>query len=122
MMIGVLYYLIGFSIFVVLQAMCINGIKECFTGNKVVNETTGEVSYEGMIFYKIAPKFFEKHRHKEWSRPFFSCIKCMSSVYGSITFWTVVIYLFGFHPIEIMIYLFDISILVFLNFYLYKRI
>lgn len=122
MILEYLHYIIFFSIFIVLQALTINGINTCFKGTKVIDDASGKVSYDGMIFYMIAPKFFEKYRHSTWAKPIFSCIKCMASFWGAITFWPLVIYLFGWHWVELLIFVFDVFILTFLNFYLYKKI
>lgn len=122
MIIEVLEYLICFSIFVVLQALAINGIYEAFRGNRFEDGVTKKVQYTGMVFYMMAPAFFERNKNKNWSKPFYSCIKCMASVYGAITFWSVVLSIFGFHVIEILIFIFDVCILCYLNFYFYKRI
>ena len=105
-MISLLQYLVCFLIFSVLQAMFINGVKNCFE--------------EGMIFYglriwidEIFGDFFNKAIYK--------CIRCMSSVYGTLTFWGFVIPIFGFYKAEIPIYIADVFILVYLNYFLYKR-
>jgi hypothetical protein len=75
-----------------------------------------------MIFYMIAPAFFERVKHKNWIKPLWGCIKCESSVIGGITFWSVVLPVFGFHGIEVLIFIFDVFILISLNWFVYKRI
>lgn len=101
-----LQYLICFLIFVFLQAMFINGVKSCFE--------------EGMILYK-AKLFFDKHLNEFWRKPIYGCIRCMSSVYGALTFFPTAIYFFGIKWEEVVVYVADVFILVFLNYYLYKR-
>lgn len=122
MIINVLAYLICFSIFVVLQALFINGVYETFRGEKLVDGLSGKVDYQGMIFYMMAPKFFEKYKYREWAKPFWRCVKCMSSIWGGLTYWSVVLSIFGFHWIEILGFIFDVFILVYLNFYFFKRV
>jgi len=122
-MIGdVLLYLISFSFFVVLQSLAINGWHECFTGQKLVDGPTGKIDYQGMIGYMIAPKWIEKNKKKVWLKPIVGCIKCESSVIGGITFWGTVLPIFGFHLIEILPFIFDVFILVYLNFFFYKKV
>lgn len=123
-MIGeVLLYLVSFLVFSVLQAMMINGVHESFTGEKLAPDIKGEtpVPYQGMIFYMMAPKFFERNKNKYWAKPLWVCVKCMASVWGAVTYWPVVIWLFGFRWIEIFVFCGDVFILVYLNFLFYKR-
>lgn len=117
----ILNILMCFFIFVVFQSLVINGVYESFKGSKYVDEN-GKVTYGGMIFYNISPKFFEKVRFKWWVKPMWGCIKCMASVWGAITFWPTVIYLFGFLWVEIPIFIADVFMLVYLNYFFYKRI
>jgi len=116
----IVLYLVSFLIFVVLQAMAINGIFELFRGSKINDLIKGEI-YKGNLFYMISPKFFEKNKDKFWASNLFGCVKCMSSTYSLITFFPLVIYLFGFHWEEIFIWAFDAFILVFLNYFFYKK-
>lgn len=118
----ILYYLVIFSVFVVLQSLFINGVHDCFKGKKLVDGVTSKVDYQGMIFYMMAPSFFEKYRYKIWTKNLWGCVKCMSLPYGAITFFPVAIYLLGWHWEEIPIFVFDVFILVYLNFYFYKKV
>jgi hypothetical protein len=117
----VVLYLIGFAIFVVLQAFAINGIFELFRG-ACVNDMNEGRKCSGNLFYMIAPSFFEKHKNSKWSNPFYSCVKCMASFWSLVTFMPMVIYLFGFHLVEIFIWAFDAFILVALNYFIYKKL
>lgn len=117
----VLLYVISFAIFVVLQSLFINGLHDCFRGNKLVDGLSGKVDYDGMVFYMIAPAFIERNKHKKWSKPCYSCIKCMASLWGALTYWPLVIFIFGFHWVEAMVFVYDVFILVFLNWIFYKR-
>lgn len=104
---NVLMWLISFFVFAVLQAIFINGVKASME--------------EGMILFKFS-KFFEKIIKSEyWRKPFISCIKCMSSVYGAITFWPTVTLVYGWHWEEIPIFIADVFILIILNWWIYKR-
>ncbi len=121
-MIGqVALYIIGFTIFLALQSISINGIKICFEGGCTQDIEKGRIC-SGMIFYKINPEFFERNKNKWWASPTYGCIKCMSSFWGALTYWPIVLWLFGFHFIEIFVFVFDMFILVYLNFYFYKKI
>ena len=117
----ILLYVIGFVIFVILQALFINGWHESFAGGCTQDLTKGKIC-SGNIFYKISPSFFEKHRGNVWTLPLWGCIKCESSVIGGLTYWPIVLWIFGFHGIEILIYIFDVFILVYLNYFFYKRL
>lgn len=118
----VLLYLIGFVVFMFVQGLFVNGVYECFRGEKLVDGVTGKVDYQGMVFYEIAPKFFENNKRKKWSKPFWSCVKCMASVHSAITFWPLVIYFFGWHLIEVPVYILDAFCLVSFNWWIYKKL
>ncbi len=114
-------YLVGFCLFVVLQSLAINGIHYALQGGCINDFNKGKVC-KGNMLYMIWPTFFERNRSKWWSSAAYSCIKCMSSCWGAITFWPVVVYLFGFHWVQVGVFLFDVPILCSLNFYIYKRL
>ena len=98
-------YLISFAIFIILQSLFINGVNESFT--------------DGNIFYSLRKRLDDIL--KEWvKKPLYSCVKCQSSFYGIITFMPTVVYLYGFKWVEIPILIFDIFILVTVNFIIYK--
>lgn len=117
---NILLYIIEFSLFVILQSMCINGIHECFRGSCVNDVNKGKVC-NGNIFYKISPSFFEKNKEKSWTLPLWGCVKCESSVIGGIIYWSAVTTLFGFKTIEIPIWVADAFILIPLNWFIYKK-
>lgn len=122
-MIGdILLYLICFFIFILVQGLYINGVYECCRGEKLVDSISGKVDYQGMVFYELAPKFFENNKRKKWSKMFWSCVKCMASFHSAVTFWPLVIYLFGWHTIEVPIYILDAFSLVSVNWWIYKRL
>lgn len=102
----ILEYLISFFVFIILQSLFINGVKDLFG--------------EGMILYKFR-KFIDNNVKDFWRKPIYSCTKCMSSLYGAITFFPTVIYLFGFRWEEIPVLIFDVCILVYTNYFFYKR-
>lgn len=104
-----------------LQAIFINGVHELFKGGCITDISSGK-KCSGNLFYSINPSFFEKYKNTNWSKPLWSCIKCQSSIWSIITFWPVVIYLFGFHIWEIPVWIFDSCSLVFLNYYWYKKL
>ena len=101
-------YVVSFSLFVVLQSLAINGVKICFQ--------------EGMIFYKFGEWLKVNVNNKELLRPIFTCIICMSSAWSAITFFTVVLPIYGFKWIELVIWVWDAFILCALNGYIYKKI
>jgi len=99
-------YLFEFLVFTILQSLFINGIRETFN--------------EGMIFYRVK-LFIDKHVNEFWRKPLYSCVRCMSGLYGALTFFPLVIYLFGFRWEEILVFIFDVGILIYLNYFFYKR-
>lgn len=107
---------------VFIQAVVINGIHECFQGSAIKDELKGEIFYEGMIFYMIAPKFFEKYKYNTLSKPFYTCVKCMGGLYGALTYWPLIIWLFGFKWCQIPICFADILCLIVVNFIVYKKL
>lgn len=117
-----LEYLIGFCLFVVLQAFAINGVHESMKGSAIKDDLNHKINYQGNILYMLAPWFFEKYKYRYWAKPIFSCIRCMSSVYGALTYWPVVVILFGFNWVELLIFVWDVFILVSLNYLVYKKL
>ena len=98
----------GFLLFAAIQSLVINGIKEAIG--------------KGMIL-SVFSKFIEKTIKSEyWRKPWVSCVKCMASTYGALTFWPFVLLLFGWHWAEILIYIADVFTLVTLNWLVYKKL
>jgi hypothetical protein len=116
-----LILIIGFVILMLMQAIFINGWHELFSGRCIEDISKGRIC-DGNIAYKISPKFFEKHRGKAWTMPLWGCVKCESSIIGSITFWLPVLWVFGFSLVEIFIWMVDIVSLVTLNYWVYKKL
>lgn len=112
--------LIEFILFMLIQSIFINGVHELFKGSCWQDIKEGR-KCAGNLFYKINPEWFEANKNKDKYQFVFACVKCMASLYGTITFWPVVIYLYGFHWEEIFIWLIDMGCLVYINFFLYKR-
>lgn len=63
-----------------------------------------------------------KYKYNEWIRKSWgmACIKCSSSSYGPLTFIPTFIYIFGWQIELIPLVIFDIFVLVFLNYWFYK--
>lgn len=121
MQLGVIEIFIEFILFAVMQAFFINGVFESCRGGCVNDTNKGRVC-TGNIIYKINPKWFEKHKHEYYAKPFFGCIRCMGSFWGALTFWPLAIYFYGFHWEEIPVYIFDVFTLTTLNWWVYKRL
>lgn len=98
--------LISFLVFAVMQSLFINGVKELFQ--------------DGMIFSRLR-NFFIKHISEFWRKPLYSCVRCMSGLYGALTFFPVAIYLHGLRWELIFVFLFDVGILIYLTYFFYKR-
>ena len=113
--------LAGFILFIFLQALFINGWHECFRGDCTQDINRGRVC-GGNIFFRISPEFIHRHKDKFWARPVFGCVKCEASVMGSVTYWPTALIIFGFHPVEIPIWIGDMFILVILNWLVYKKL
>lgn len=98
--------MIDVLVFVILQGLAINGFQQAMD--------------EGMIFNSYK-KWLQKK--KSWiGKPLGLCIKCASSVGGTITFWPVALYSYGFRQIELFAWVFDIFVLVSINFWIYKKL
>jgi hypothetical protein len=113
-------WLVCFLLFTVTQSLIINGIFYCWEGGCRKDLTRGEVC-EGMIFYPFR-RFLEKHISEWWQKPLFKCVRCGASVYGTVTFWPIVLWVFGFQYWQIGIWIVDIFILVYLNYFFYKKL
>jgi hypothetical protein len=112
---------LAFAVFVLLQAIFINGVHAAFSGKCTEDVKLGQVC-NGLIFFPLA-RWMDKNIKYDWiKKPIYKCVRCMSSVWGGLTFWPVAIMYFGFHWQELLVYVFDIFILVILTFYIYKKI
>lgn len=96
----------GFFMLVIMQALFINGVKESMKEHNV------------LYFYDQ----WIRKRPSWFSKPMGVCVKCMASVWGGVTYWPAMLMMFGWHWQEVPLYIFDVGILVFLNFYFYKQI
>ncbi len=103
---NILIYLCSFFVYVILQSLFINGVKELFN--------------EDMLLYKIR-LWADKKTPTFLRKILYGCIRCMGGLYGVLTFMPVVVYIFGFRWEEIFVQIFDIGILIYLNYYFYKR-
>ena len=56
-----------------------------------------------------------------WSKPVVGCVKCGSSFWGAMTYWPVVLWVFGFEWWQVPVFVTDVFVLVFLSWYLFKR-
>jgi len=116
----VILYLVGFAIFCVLQSFFINGLFESMRGKCVNDLNKGEVC-SGNILYPFK-RWISKYVSEYWMSPIADCVKCMSSLYGTITFWATTLPLFGFHFYMIWVWVCDIFILCALNYLIYKKL
>ena len=87
------------------------------------NDINKGLVYEGNILYMLFPAFIEKNRDKHWAKPFFGCVKCMASIYGSLTYWAMIYdQSFGLNYHTVLFWILDIVILVTVNFVIYKKV
>ncbi len=101
-------------LFLIAQAWVINGVHIAFKGYK--DPTSGQ--HKGNVFYLM---FAYKWSGEEWwQKPLYSCVKCMASLWGAVTFWPVVVYFYGFHWEQIFIFVLDVFALAYLNWIFYK--
>lgn len=113
--------MIGFSFFVLLQAIFINGVHQSFSGTCTEDVRLGKVC-NGLIFFPLA-QWMDKHIKYSWiKKPLYKCVRCMASVWGALTYWPAVLMFVGFDWREMPVFVFDVYILVILNFYIYKKI
>jgi hypothetical protein len=117
----IVLYLIGFSILCILQSFFINGVYFAFSGGCLNDLEKGKIC-RGNILYSIKPSFFERNKDKMWSKCCYTCVRCMSSTYTIITYWPLVLYLFGFHWIEIFVWLVNVNVICSLNWVIYKKL
>lgn len=119
--INILFALLSFGMFVLFQSFMINGVYYCFQGACIQDMNKGKIC-KGNIFYRISPTFFEKHKGKLWTQNLWGCVRCMASVYGTLSYWPCALFCFGFHGWEIFVWLMDVFILTSLNYFVYKNL
>lgn len=104
---NILFYLLCFATFTVLQSFFINGVNEAFK--------------EDHLFYPV--RILLSNTIPVWvQKPLFLCVRCMSSLWGTSTLLPCLIYMYGFHWIEVPVQVFDIFILCSLNHLVYKKV
>jgi len=97
--------LVAFILFVVIQALIINGVKGTFE--------------EGMIF----EKYGKWVKTLGWiGKPLGGCIKCMGSVFGGLLYWSVAMCVFGFEIWEVPVFIADAFCVSSLSWYFYKKL
>lgn len=70
------------------------------------------------FFYKE----YEDYKYSKWIRkPIIQCIKCMASFWGGLSYWPVVLFLFGFNWLEVPVFFADMFCLTYLNWVLYLK-
>lgn len=120
---NILEYMVAFSLFCLLQAFAINGLFYAFKW-ETKNKTNGDIEISGNLLFPVA-KWVGTRKSKFWkliSRPFSQCIRCAASLWGAVTFFPIVIWVFGFEWWEFGVYVFDVLILVSLNWLVYKKL
>ena|SRR5579872_1315136 len=93
-------------IFVLFQGLAINGFYQAMD--------------EGMILSEY--KNWLKKQKKWFGKPMGLCIKCAASVGGTITFWPAALFAYGWRPIELFAWVFDLFVLVTINFWIFKNL
>jgi hypothetical protein len=97
--------MVDILIFVFIQGLAINGFYMAMDEGMILNP------------YK---KWLQKR--KAWfGKPAGLCIRCMASMYGTLTFWPATVFAYGFRWIEVLAWIMDLFDLIYLNFYLYKK-
>ena len=106
-------YIVTFLIFVLLQSWFINGLHNAFKGKIVDGVIEGEILFKLVVY-----RFY--YSTAWWKPAVFTCVKCMASFWGAITFWSAVLIGYGFHWQELPLFLFDVCIISYLNYFFYK--
>lgn len=106
-MIEILAGLICFFVFIVLQGLFINGLKSSME--------------EGMILEGYI-KWVKRTFNEYWQKPLGTCIKCLASIIGFITYWPSVISSFGYKHWMIPVFIADVFILVAISWYIFKKL
>ena len=119
--VNTLLFLAAFVIFACIQSLFINGIHELFKGGCINDMTKGHMC-KGNLGYMLNPDWFERNKEKSWAKPLWACVKCMASIWSIVTFFPLVIFVFGFHWWELYAWIMDAVSLIYLNFYFYKKL
>jgi hypothetical protein len=118
---GDIMIIIEFAVFVLLQAIFINGVYQAFSGKCTEDIERGTVC-NGLLLFPIA-LLMDKKIKQDWiKKPLYKCVRCMASVWGALTYWPAVMMMFGWNWKEVPVFVFDVFILVIVNFYIYKKI
>lgn len=97
--------MLEFLIFVLFQGLAINGFQQAMDDGMILS------SYKKWL-----------KRQRSWiGKPLGLCIKCMASVGSIVTFWPVALYVYGFRPFEIFVWIFDSFVLISVNWWIYKK-
>jgi len=101
-----MYQIIEFLLFTLAQSIVILGISNA--------------AEKGYILER--PKnFITKVLGPTWSKPIIGCVRCMSSFWGSATYWPMVTWKYDYHHWQIGIWVANVFALVYINWFLFKR-
>lgn len=77
-----------------------------------------EANMFGFSFYRT----YQFPVYSKWVRkPIIECVKCMASFWGTLTYWPIMLWVFGFEWWQIPVWIVDMIILVYVNYYWYKK-
>lgn len=103
---NIFFHISAFILFVFCQAFFING---------------WNASLDTEMIFNPLKKWVTKVLGGFWSKPIVGCVKCMASFWGSVTYWPVVVFLFGFHCWQLGLFVADVFILIPVTWIIYKK-
>lgn len=111
-----------FALILVNSLYCIGVYKACsFEYKSDDHPELGVIEGSQMIGWRLR-LYAEKYLGRFASKPLFSCPPCMASVHSTYVFWPLVLTMYGFHPIEALIYIVYVGALCTVNWILIELI
>lgn len=105
-----------FIVLIIVQALFINGLHIAFKG--YIDEQGKK--HGNILFMLVSYRTFGKDLY--WTKPLWDCIKCMSSVWGTVSFFMLYT-AFGFNTTLLQLcflWVIDVVALAYLSYLLYK--
>jgi len=83
---------------------CIGLYKACSVELKIDNEPKHGVIEETKMILWWVRYYSHLYLGRFWTKPVCDCPPCMASLHSLYVFWPLVIYLYGFNPIQLLVY------------------
>lgn len=93
-----------FTLLLTNSLYCIGLYKACQVAFNIDDEPNHGVIEDSKMILWWVRYYSYRYLGKFWTKPVCDCPPCMASLHSLYVFWPLVIYFYGFHHIELLIY------------------